>query len=220
MAIEFHSLLVMDPDPADVVRSGYNALSHHYRGDDDTPGEYEGWLADLRERLPAGSDVLDIGCGCGIPVARDLAAAGHQVTGIDISDIQIERARQLVPGATFIRADATEMDFPPGSFTAVICLYSLIHMPLDRQPLLLQKAARWLRPGGWLLATTGVDAWTGTQDNWLGGPAAMWWSHADAATFRSWIRQAGLEITDQQFIPEGNGGHALFWGRQPLPDNP
>jgi SAM-dependent methyltransferase len=146
----------MDADPADLVRSGYNALSRRYRGDDDTAHEYDRWLAGLRDRLPERGHVLDIGCGCGIPVARHLTAAGHQVTGVDISDIQIERARQLVPGATFIRADATELDFPPDSFNAVICLYALIHMPLDRQPRLLHDIARWLRPGGWLLATTAL----------------------------------------------------------------
>jgi hypothetical protein len=42
----------------------------------------------------------------------------------------------------------------------------------------------------------------------------MWWSHADAATYRSWIGQAGLEITSQQFVPEGDSGHALFWARR------
>jgi 2-polyprenyl-3-methyl-5-hydroxy-6-metoxy-1,4-benzoquinol methylase len=204
----------VDADPAEVVRRGYNVLSSRYRGDDDNPHEYEGWLAGLRDRLPSHGQVLDIGCGCGVPVARYLAAAGHQVTGVDISDVQVERARRLVPGATFIRADATEMTFPPGSFDAVICLYALIHMPLDRQPDLLREIAGWLRPGGWLLATTGENAWTGTQDNWLGGPAAMWWSHADAATYRSWIRQAGLEITGQDAVPEGDSGHALFWARR------
>ena len=151
-------------------------------------------------------------------MSRQLAAAGHQVTGVDISDVQISRARQLVPAATFIRGNATELDFPPSSFDAVICLYALIHMPLERQPRLLRDAARWLRPGGWLLATTGQDAWTGTEDHWLGGPAAMWWSHADAATYRSWISQAGLEITSQQHVPEGGSGHALFWARKPARD--
>lgn len=210
----------MDANPADLVRSGYNALSRHYRGDDDTPHEYDRWLADLRDRLPERGQILDIGCGCGIPVARHLTAAGHQVTGIDISDIQVERARRLVPGATFIRADATEMNFPPGSFDAVICLYALIHMPLDRQPRLLHDIALWLRPGGWLLATTGQHAWTGTQDNWLGGPATMWWSHVGAATYRAWLHQTGLEIIDQQFVPEGYSGHALFWARQPPTGSP
>jgi hypothetical protein len=81
-------------------------------------------------------------------------------------------------------------------------------------------SARWLRPGGWLLATAGQDAWTGTKDNWLGGGANMWWSHSDAATYRSWLRQAGLEFTGQKFVPEGNSGHALFWARQPATRSP
>jgi len=210
----------MSANPADLVRSGYNALSRHYRGDDDTPHKYDSWLAGLRDRLPERGQILDIGCGCGVPVSRDLTAAGHQVTGVDISDVQIERARRLVPGATFIRADATEMNFPSGSFDAVVCLYALIHMPLDRQPRLLHDIARWLRPGGWLLAITGQDAWTGTEDNWLGGHAVMWWSHTDAATYRAWIHQTGLEVTGQQFVPEGDGGHALFWARQPATSSP
>jgi hypothetical protein len=62
-------------------------------------------------------------------------------------------------------------------------------------------------------AVTGQDAWAGNEDNWLGGPAARWWSQADAATYRIWLTQAGLEVTSQQFGPDGDGGHALFWAR-------
>ena len=58
------------------------ALSY-YRSDDAGEGRYAPWLAALRERLPAGGAVLDLGCGCGVPVARSLAAAGYQVTGVD-----------------------------------------------------------------------------------------------------------------------------------------
>ena len=117
--------------------------------------EYAPWLAELRARLPAGGSVLDLGCGNGVPVARSLAAAGYQVTGVDISDVQVERARRLVPAGTFIRADATVIEFPPRSFDAIVCLYSLIHMPLAAQPGLLRRTAGWLRPTGWLLAVTG-----------------------------------------------------------------
>ena len=161
-----------------------------------------------------GRRVLEVACGTGSH-SKILVERGYEVTGVDISDVQIERARGLVPDATFIRADAAQLHFPPGSFDASVCLYALIHMPLDQQPRLLRSIAEWLRPGGWLLATTGQDAWTGTQDNWLGGPAAMWWSHADAATYRSCLQQAGLEVAVQQFVPEGDSGHALFWARRP-----
>jgi SAM-dependent methyltransferase len=199
-----------DDDQREVVRRGYDALSYHYRRDDADDGQYGPWLCDLLRRLPTPADVLDLGCGCGLPAARILANAGHHVTGIDISDVQIERARRLVPTATFVWADAVELDLPPARFDAVVCLYTLIHIPLADQPALIGRLGKWLRPGGWLLATTGHDAWTGIEDNWLGGPATMWWSHADAPTYRSWLEQAGLTITAEDFIPEGAGGHTLF----------
>ena len=202
-------------DESDLVRRGYDALSYHYRSDDAEEDEYAPWLAELRARLPAGGSVLDLGCGNGVPVARSLAAAGYQVTGVDISDVQVERARRLVPTGTFIRADAAAIEFPPQSFDAVVCVYALIHMPLAAQPGLLRRAAEWLRPAGWLLAVTGHNAWTGTQDNWLGGPAPMWWSQADADTYRSWLEQAGLRVTAQEFVPEEDRGHELFWARRP-----
>ncbi|MEV5695034.1 class I SAM-dependent methyltransferase [Micromonospora globbae] len=203
-------------DERDLVRRGYDALSYHYRADDADDGQYAPWLADLHRRLPPAASVLDLGCGCGVPAARFLTNAGHHVTGVDISDVQIERARRLVPTATFLRADATQLELPPMSFDAVVCLYALIHMPLVDQPRLIDQVATWLRPGGWLLATTGHNAWTGTEDNWLDGPAAMWWSHADAPTYRTWLQQAGLEITSEGFVPEGSSGHALFWAQRPL----
>jgi SAM-dependent methyltransferase len=202
-------------DPADIVRRGYDAVSHLYRRDDDSPAEYLDWLAALQDRLPERARVLDLGCGNGIPVAKTLAGAGYDVTGVDLSDVQVERARRLVPGATFRRADATEVTFPDRSFDAVVCLYALIHMPLDRQPPLLARIAGWLRPGGWLLATTGASAWTGAEQGWLGGDATMWWSHADAATYRTWITGAGLRVEAEDFVPEGGGGHQLFWARRP-----
>jgi 2-polyprenyl-3-methyl-5-hydroxy-6-metoxy-1,4-benzoquinol methylase len=197
-----------------LVRRGYDALSERYRGDDDSPATYAGWLAELLQRLPPAAALLDLGCGCGIPLDRDLTAAGHQVTGIDISDRQIERARRLVPGASFHRADATTAQFQPSSLDAVIFLYAIIHMPLDEQPGLLFRIAGWLRPGGWLLLTAGQTAWTGSETYWLGGTTPMWWSHAAADDYRAWLHEAGLDVTDQRHNPEGAAAHSLFWARR------
>jgi 2-polyprenyl-3-methyl-5-hydroxy-6-metoxy-1,4-benzoquinol methylase len=123
------------PDPdrnlIEMVRRGYDHLSHRYRGDEDAPAEYTSWLTELHRRLPDGADVLDLGCGCGITVAKTLTNHGHRVTGVDLSEVQIGRAHQLVPRATFLHADATTIAFAGGEFDAVICLYALIHMPLD-----------------------------------------------------------------------------------------
>jgi 2-polyprenyl-3-methyl-5-hydroxy-6-metoxy-1,4-benzoquinol methylase len=61
---------------------------------------------------PAG---LSAGCGCGVPVARSLADAGFRVVGIDISERQVERARRLVPQATFIQAGTSIESIGTGS---------------------------------------------------------------------------------------------------------
>ncbi|MDX2938418.1 class I SAM-dependent methyltransferase [Streptomyces ipomoeae] len=144
-------------------------------------------------------------------------AAEEQVerAGIDISEVQVQRARERVPQAEFIQVDATTASFDDASFDAVVSLYALIHIPLAEQPPLLHKVAAWLRPGGWLVATTGHRAWTGVDTNWLGGGTPMWWSHADAATNRAWMTQAGLTVEREEFVPEGEDGHALFWARRP-----
>ncbi len=195
------------------MRHGYDAISHLYRGDDDDPAEYRPWLRDLRDRLPAGARVLDIGCGNGVPVARTLCGFGFHVTGVDISEVQVARARLLVPGADFVRADAHDLAFDAASFDAVVSFYALIHMPHPEQRAVLERAARWLRPGGRLLCTAGAQSRTGTQDRWLGGDATMWWSHPDAATFRDWLEAAGFEAIEEEFVPEGDGGHQLFRAR-------
>jgi 2-polyprenyl-3-methyl-5-hydroxy-6-metoxy-1,4-benzoquinol methylase len=204
----------VDSEHKALVRRGYDAVSYHYRADDEEPGERGPWISALIERLEKGAAVLDLGCGCGLPVAKSLVQAGFTVTGVDLSDVQVQRARRLVPDATFLRADASDVSFPARSFDAVVSLYMFIHLPMDEQAPLLRRIAEWLRPGGILLATTGHTGWTGTDPDWLGGGAPMWWSHPDAATYRTWMTGAGLDIVSEEFVPEGNGGHALFWCRR------
>lgn len=147
-------------EPKSIVRRGYDLVSRAYRADDADDGIYADWLDVLEKRVESGSSVLDLGCGCGVPVARRLAPR-YAVTGIDLSPVQIARARELVPRATFVCADMTTLRFPDESFGAITCLFALIHLPLAEQPTLLRHVRRWLRPGGLFLATVGHQAWTG-----------------------------------------------------------
>ena len=133
----------MDERPRDQtarVRAGYNIVSRAYRGDtpdEATQRQYAEWLGDVRDRAPAGSDLLDLGCGNGIPAAKWLSDNGFRVTGVDLSDTMVERARELVPAATFLRGDVTsvdKVDFDAASFDAVVSFYTLIHLPLTDRP--------------------------------------------------------------------------------------
>ncbi len=99
-------------NPKDIVRRGYDRISYQYRDDDGLgpaqPGQpegrpdYEGWLAELMPLLHDGDTVLDLGCGCGVP-ATAILAEHYAVTGVDLSPIQIARARRLVPAAAQTR---------------------------------------------------------------------------------------------------------------------
>ena len=200
----------------DIVRNGYDAVSYAYRGDVEDGGcaQYHQWLDELIPLLTPGTRMLDLGCGCGIPVARRLAAT-YPVTGVDISPVQIGRARQLVPQGHFLCADIVDVAFPPAHFGAIVSFYAIIHVPLKEQPGLFQKMKRWLVPGGYLMMTVGSTEWTGTEDNWLGVPdATMYWSHTDATTYESWLVENNFTICWTRFIPEGDGGHTLILARK------
>jgi ubiquinone/menaquinone biosynthesis C-methylase UbiE len=201
-------------DPNALVRRGYDVLSARYDEAYGSTGKYGPWLGELISSLPPAAAVVDLGCGCGVPVVRDLAAAGHRVTGVDFSAVQVRRARQLVPAATILESDLTAVRFSPASLDAVLAFYSIIHVPLAEQPALLHRIAGWLRPGGRFAATMGHLAWTGTDADWLGGGTPMWWSHADAATNRRWLLDTGLVIESERFLEEGDSGAVLFTARR------
>ncbi len=209
----------MNPqEQKDIVRQGYDKLSYVYRGDDDTPegnAEYAAWMELLVQRLPQGVPVLDLGCGCGLPVTK-LLSERFEVTGVDFSTVQISRARRLVPAAHFLCGDISEQSFPCASFAAIVSFYAIIHIPLEEHPGLFRKIACWLRPSGYFVATVGHDAWTGIDENYLGVEGAkMCWSHADAETNVRWIEAAGLHVHWTQFIPEGDSGHTLVLAQRP-----
>ncbi len=50
------NLRLVDADPTELVRSGYNAISRAYRSDDDPANQYGPWLASLLERIPPAGD--------------------------------------------------------------------------------------------------------------------------------------------------------------------
>ncbi|HEX8289844.1 MAG TPA: class I SAM-dependent methyltransferase [Pyrinomonadaceae bacterium] len=201
----------------EIVRRGYDKVSYAYRaenGDEDL-SDYTSWLAELTSNLTPQTRILDLGCGCGFPVAQTLAQ-DFSIVGVDISPVQIERARSIVPQADFICADMTEIDFPAEHFAAIVSFYAIIHVPLAEQPALFKKMFEWLQPGGFLLASVGNRAWTGTEANWLDVlGATMFWSHADAETYKRWLTDAGFRLICEKFIPEGSGGHSLMLAQKP-----
>jgi 2-polyprenyl-3-methyl-5-hydroxy-6-metoxy-1,4-benzoquinol methylase len=77
------------------------------RAGDDLAGEAR--LVDAM--APRGSRILDAGCGPG-RLGGFLAAAGHQVVGVDVDPALIEAAEQDHPGPCWLVGDLAELDLP------------------------------------------------------------------------------------------------------------
>jgi SAM-dependent methyltransferase len=200
-------------DPRRIVADGYDLIAERYFAwSDARPSATRlAWLARALERIPLGTDVLDLGCGAGAPMTRALAA-GRRVTGVDISTRQIELARAGVPEARFIQADMTALDLPSASFDAVVAFYSLTHVPRADLPALLRAIHGWLRPGGVLVATMGAqDSPDEIESDWLGTP--MFFSHYGAKKNRAMVRRAGFEVelAVVEEEPEDRHGALFLW---------
>ena len=76
----------------------FDAIGTGYEDAFGRPPVVDRAVQELLRRLPPGARVLDVGSGTGKPVAADLTAAGHAVTGLDVSSTMIEIARDEQPG--------------------------------------------------------------------------------------------------------------------------
>jgi SAM-dependent methyltransferase len=99
----------------------------------------------------AGKDVLDYGCGPGYLTKYLVEGGATSVTGIDVSDGEIEQAREraekngVADRSRFLVADAHATDFPDDSFDLIVGAAILHHLELRKA---LLEIRRILRPGG------------------------------------------------------------------------
>ncbi|MFO0680470.1 MAG: class I SAM-dependent methyltransferase [Sandaracinus sp.] len=116
-------------------------------------------LAMVRERVPRGGKVLELGCGTG-RAAVELVREGRDVMCTDISTGMLDLAtrnvtRAMGPGTGralgFLRAAAHELDPGVGPVDAVIALGVLDYVE-DLVPS-LQRVTKLLRPGGFAVLT-------------------------------------------------------------------
>jgi ubiquinone/menaquinone biosynthesis C-methylase UbiE len=100
---------------------------------------------------PAGKDVLDFGCGPGYLTKYLIDRGAISVTGIDVSEGEIEQAREraredgLQDRCSFLVADAHATGFADDSFDLIVGDSILHHLDLH---VALVELRRILRPGG------------------------------------------------------------------------
>ena len=181
-------------DPKRVVERGYDQVAQDYaRLEGETEWPRMRWLRKLLNRLEPGSSVLDLGCGSGDPADIEISKE-HKVTGVDISQAQINFARQNVPAGHFIHEDAGSVEFQEAHFDAVVSFYTLEHVPRKEHETILQRIYQWLRDGGLLLISIEAGDFDDVMGEWLGVP--MFISCFDPETMKQLVTESGFEILE------------------------
>jgi SAM-dependent methyltransferase len=136
------------PAGSPVVRDGeYAARGDYHRAPDPDWDYYPTYLAKLifvrkwLDALPAGTRVVDAGCGEGVLVEE--YADRLAIEGLDAS-YSSERVR---------RGSLTSLPYAGGVFDRALCLDVLEHLSFEEQPRALAELYRVLRPGGELLVS-------------------------------------------------------------------
>jgi cyclopropane fatty-acyl-phospholipid synthase-like methyltransferase len=99
--------------------------------------------------------VLELGCGVGTLtslLAGELGSGGS-VTGIDLSPVSVESAKERLSDFANVRliaADVLEVDLED-EFDVVVLPDVIEHIPLESHRALFARVAAWVRPNGFVL---------------------------------------------------------------------
>ena len=124
--------------------------------------------------------ILDVACGRGATTRYLLNYYSPEaVTGINISERQLESCRSLAPDVNFRLMSATDLELDDGSVDNIICVEAACHFETRKD--FFFEAIRVLRPGGWLVLS----------DLLLTERAMRWASRVPKANFVHSIEEYG-----------------------------
>ena len=105
------------------------------------------------KNLPKNSNVLDLGCGSGIPITKILIEKEMNVYGIDASSTLLQEFQKNFPNIPVECEGVENSEFFNIKFDAIIAWGLIFLLSSDTQIKLLNKISKSLKTGGRLLFT-------------------------------------------------------------------
>ena len=192
----------------DTVRDSYNQVCDRW-------AEYRAkmpvnrCIVDFCACLKPDAKILDVGCGTGYPIAAYLSGCGFHVTGIDISEKMIEKAKaQNLPNTAFAVCDF--LDFRADEpYDAIIAFDSIWHIAHEKQADIYSMAASLLKAGGYFLFTHGKqnDEITGEMFG-----SSFYYSALDVKDVHRLLRENGFSVISsiENYKEETTGDRELL----------
>lgn len=161
-----------------------------------------------------GGPVADIGCGPGHVTAR-LHKLGVDAFGIDVSPGMIGVARNDHPELRFEVGSMTDLHLADASIAGALAFWSLIHVPDDEVPAVLDGFRRALRPGAPLLIGFHMGDGSRLKTEGYGGhPMKVHVHRRRPAQMSAWLRDAGFAVETEMLLdPEGSAPGAILFAR-------
>jgi len=130
------------------IEETYDYGSKEYGDHFKTPHEFiEPERQQFIQRLPAGSKILDCGCGPGMDTER-FSSLGYNVTAIDLSERFVKLTKERVRTTTVKKMDMRYLEFPDASFDGLWASFSLLHIRASDIEQTLSRFKAVLRPNG------------------------------------------------------------------------
>ena len=164
------------------------------------------WLDRFTAPLPAGSAILDLGCGSGEPMAASLIARGFAVTGVDASQRLIELCCVRHPAHEWHVADMRALT-PEKTFAGILAWHSFFHLTPPDQRAMFPRFAAMATPGAMLMFTSG-PAYGIAIGTFEGEP--LYHASLDGAEYRSLLAANGFAVVEHRQEDPDCGG-ATVW---------
>ena len=173
------------------------------RGDRLAEGD---WLDRFCALLPAGGSVLDIGCGSGLPIARELIRRGFRVTGVDGASTMLALFRRNLPGVSAQLSDMRRLSLGR-RFDGLLAWDSFFHLSPAEQRAMFFRFRAHAAPGAALMFTSGPRE--GTAIGALQGDPLHHGS-LDPAEYRGWLNAADFTVVDH-VLEDPSCGFRTVW---------
>jgi SAM-dependent methyltransferase len=142
---------------ADRIIDLYERHAHDWVSDRGRQLGAEGaWLARFTALVPHGARILDIGCGAGEPIARNLLEQGYLVDGVDSSPTLISLCRDRFPERSWHVADMRSLALG-ATFDGLLAWNSMFHLAHDDQRAMFSIFRQHAAPGAALMFTSGTS---------------------------------------------------------------
>lgn len=165
----------------------------------------------LIKEMSDNPDVLDLGCGTGLPFDKFLVENDCNVIGVDFVEKHLKKARKNIPNGSFLKADFTEISFDNNTFDGIISLYAIFHIPRSEHRKLLEKMKNMLRNDGMILITMGAEEMDKYKDEFA--DTEMIWSSFSLDKNIEIVKEAGFKIIET-YEQEDTENHLWILGKK------